>query len=303
MKIKRLNEQFAQSFSGDGFNSSNGVFKVRYKAYADLSQSKGRDINPYDHVKGEEIQMGDYVKARVKGKKYPIEAEVISVTRSADGKGSMFKVRDLTNNKIYNLPSFAVELHSDRGNTSMSGNSTGSTSANKQKFLNALKYAAGNFVWSALESKSENTKVDILLKEGTDKLERPGIIDPSVSVQLIDTNHTDYKNHIENFKKMGIIYSIPEEKKIFIHKGDPDFKKLSDKHLITMEAVELAKSMSKDKKDIDEKYKDVLAAQILRNKGHKDSYKLIASNFMNKHGVSYGECADDFAPSMQEYFK
>jgi hypothetical protein len=302
MKIKRLNEQFAQSFSGDGFNSSNGVFKVKYKAYADLSQPKGREINPYDHIKGEEIQMGDYVKARVKGKKDPIEAEVIGVKRSPDGRGTIFKVKDLKNNKIYNLPSFAVELHTDRGNTSMASNSTGATSANKEKFLNALKYAAGNFVWSALESKLENSKADILLKEGSDKLERPGIIDPSVSVQLIDTNHADYKNHIENFKKMGIIYSIPEEKKIFIHKSDPDFKKLNDKHLITMEAVELAKCMSKGKKDIDEKYNDVLAAQILRNKGHKDSYKLIASNFMNKHGVSYGECADDYVPSMQEYF-
>ena len=302
MKIKRLNEQFAQTFSGDGFNSSNGVFKVKYKAYADLSQPKGREINPYDHIKGEEIQTGDYVRARIKGKKDPIKAEVISVKRSPDGRGSIFKVKDISNNKIYNLPSFAVEMYVDHGNATISGNTKGATAANKEKFLNALKYAAGNFVWSALESKSEKSKADILLKEGSDKLERPGIIDPSVSVQLIDTNHADYKNHIENFKKMGIIYSIPEEKKIFINKSDPNFKKLSDKHLITMEAVELAKTMSKDKKDIDEKYKDVLAAQILRNKGHKDSYKLIASNFMNKHGVSYGECADDFVPTMQEYF-
>ena len=68
MKIKKLNEQFAQTFSGDGFNSSNGVFRVRYKAFDDLSQAKGREIHPYDYVKGEEFQVGDIVSVNIGGK-------------------------------------------------------------------------------------------------------------------------------------------------------------------------------------------------------------------------------------------
>lgn len=303
MSIKRLNEQFSQTFSGDGFNSSNGVFKVKYKAYDDLSQSRGREINPYDHIAGEEIQTGDQVKARVRGKKDPVHAEVISVRRTSNGKGSVFTIKDLKTNRIYRLPSFALQLFADHGNVITKGNSGGATSSNREKFLTSLKYNAGNFVWSSLESKGANTKIDSLLKEGDNNLGRPGIIDPSISIELIDDKNPDYNKYMENFKKLGIIYSIPEEKRIVINKNDPDFKKLNDSHLITMEAVEIAKQMSSGRKDIDEKYQDILAAQILRNKGHKDSYKLIASNFMKKHGISYGECADDFVPTMKEYLK
>ena len=45
-RIKLINEQFAQSINGDGYNSSNGVFKVNYKAYSDLSLAVGRDPDP-----------------------------------------------------------------------------------------------------------------------------------------------------------------------------------------------------------------------------------------------------------------
>jgi hypothetical protein len=152
--IKKLNEQFAQTFSGDGFNSSNGVFKVKYKPYDDLSQAKGRVINPYDHIRGEEIQTGDFVKARIRTQKNTIIAEVVSVKRTADGKGSIFKIKDSKNNKIYNLPSYALEIYTDNGNVVTSGNSSGTTVSNREKFLTSLKYNAGNFVWSALESKS-----------------------------------------------------------------------------------------------------------------------------------------------------
>jgi hypothetical protein len=122
-----------------------------------------------------------------------------------------------------------------------------------------------------------------------------------MSVVLIDDTHPDYATHIENFKKLGSIYTIPENKSIYIHKKDPSFAKFNDNHLVVIEAVEIAKILSNKKDVMDEKYNDVLAAQILRNKGLKEAYKIIASNFLKKYGTSYGECADEFIPSMKQY--
>ena len=44
-KIKSLNEYFSQTL-GDSFNSSNGVFKVNYRSYSDLSLPVGRGPDP-----------------------------------------------------------------------------------------------------------------------------------------------------------------------------------------------------------------------------------------------------------------
>ena len=38
--IKSLNEFYSQTLTGDSFNSSNGVFKVNYKPFSDLSKRK-----------------------------------------------------------------------------------------------------------------------------------------------------------------------------------------------------------------------------------------------------------------------
>ena len=65
-KIKLINEQFAQTLNGDGFNSSNGVFKVNYKAYSDLSISVGSDSDPTLLVKDSSFQVGDIVKGNTK---------------------------------------------------------------------------------------------------------------------------------------------------------------------------------------------------------------------------------------------
>lgn len=302
MKIKKLNEQFAQTFSGDGFNSSNGVFQVKYKSYDDLSQAKGREIHPYDHVKGEEFQVGDLVLVNLGAKsKKKMRGEIVSSSRTEDGKNTKFKVKSTNTNRIYTVPVYAVEFLQDNGNVTGKRSGNGSTIANKEKMLTSLKYNNGNFIWGSLESKKLNMKSDMLLKEGDSVMERPSIIDPSMNVILIDDTHPDYATHIENFKKLGSIYTIPENKSIYIHKKDPSFAKFNDNHLVVIEAVEIAKIISKDRNTVDEKYSDVLAAQILRNKGLKEAYKIIASNFLKKYGTSYGECADEFIPTMKHY--
>lgn len=303
MRIKKISEQFSQSFSGDGFNSSNGVFKVKYLSYDDLSQARGREINPYDHVKGEEFQSGDFVLAKLnrqKGNK-KIQAVIVSSIRSEDGKSLSFKIRSLNTNKIHNVPVHAIEFLEDKGHVNIERGKSGSTISNKQKFLTSLKYNAGNFIWGSLESKKNNIKSDILLNESGYNIERPGLIDPSVRIILMNLANPDYHTHIEKFKNLGIMYSIPEKKIIFINKEDRNFSKLTDNHLLVIEALEIAKSMSASKQNIDEKFQDVLAAQILRNKGLKEAYKTIASNFIKKHGISYGECADSMVPEMNEY--
>lgn len=295
--IKRLNEQFAQTFAGDGFNSSNGVFRVRYKSYDDLSQARGRELHPYDYVRGEEFQPGDIVLVKIKNSKKKIKAEVVSTARTADGKRTVFKVKSLDDNRMYTVPLYALEFSNDQGNVAKK-NLGASTISNRQKFLTGLKYNNGNFIWGSLESKS-NPKNDILLQEGSYSMERPGIIDPSVKIVLIDTNIPDYQDHIENFKKLGIVYLIPEDKTIFIHKSDPNFTKITDNHLIVIEAIEVAKMISKNESD--SRINDILAAQILRKKGHNDAYKIIASNFEKKHGVSYGESLDELFSQIEGY--
>ena len=66
--IKSLNEYFAQSLDGDSFNSSNGVFKVSYRAYDDLSMPVGRGQDPSLLIKDSIFQTGDLVMGNVKGK-------------------------------------------------------------------------------------------------------------------------------------------------------------------------------------------------------------------------------------------
>jgi hypothetical protein len=299
MRIKKINEQFAQTFSGDGFNSSNGVFKVRYKSYDDLSKAKGREINPFDTVKGEEYGVGDVVIAKVKGKK--IKAEILSSIRTENGKSLVFKIKSLDTNKTYKVPHYALEFYEDKGHVNPR-NQGASTISNKQKFLTSLRYNAGNFIWGSLESKNNNMRKDTLLIEGSSDIRRPGIIDPSFHVVLVDESNPDYTRHIENFKKMGIVYSVLEDKCIYINKKDPKFSKINDHHLLVIEALESAKMILKNSASVlDERSKDILAAQILRKKGHKDAYRLIASNFENKHGISYGECADKILPTLEKH--
>jgi hypothetical protein len=69
--------------------------------------------------------------------------------------------------------------------------------------------------------------------------------------------------------------------------------------LIVIEAVEVAKMISKNNKD--SRIPDILAAQILRKKGMREAYKIIASNFEKKHGVSYGESLDELLSEIEGY--
>jgi hypothetical protein len=149
-RIKLINEQFAQSLNGDGFNSSNGVFKVNYKAYSDLSLAVGRDADPSLLVKDSVFQVGDIVKGKVKGKTKKVEGEIIETSKATDGKSYIIKIQSRQNKKTYTLIPGSIEFCEDRGN---SKNVMGMGIDSREKNAQNLKYNGGNIIWGSLENK------------------------------------------------------------------------------------------------------------------------------------------------------
>lgn len=150
-RIKLINEQFAQSINGDGFNSSNGVFKVNYKAYSDLSLAVGRDSDPSLLVKDSVFQVGDIVKGKVKGYRKKIKGEIIETSKSIDGKYYIIKIQSDKDKKTYKLIPGSIEFLEDRGN---SKNVMGMGISSREKNAQNLKYNGGNIIWGSLENKN-----------------------------------------------------------------------------------------------------------------------------------------------------
>lgn len=290
MKIKRLNEQlyFTQSFSGDGYNSSNGVFKVNYKPYSDLSITKGRDPIPFYHVKGEEFHIGDLVKAKIRGSLKNVIGTIISAAKNNDASEYIFRVKSSKSNRIYEIITSTMEHYT---NISF-GSKTNNIIASRGKLANDLKYDSGNLVWGKLESNNAS-RGDILLTSDGKKLSRKGILDNTLSLSLVTSEDPNISIHQERFKELGIAYLDTKSRTIYIDSTSPNFQMLSDDHLITIEAHELAHNIISGKFDKDvEILCDLLAAKILRNKGYNSAYKIIISNFLGRHKSSYGECLD-----------
>lgn len=91
-----LNEFFQDAgVFGDtyGYGGANGVFKVSYKPYKDLSVSVGPDPNVPRHIKGSQFQVGDYVIARPIDSKKNIAGMVIKNVLTSDGKSYKYFVQ------------------------------------------------------------------------------------------------------------------------------------------------------------------------------------------------------------------
>lgn len=150
--IKPLNEYFSQTITGDGYNSSNGVFKVNYKAYSDLSIAVGRDPDPSLLIKDSRFKVGDIVKGILSGTtKKKISGEVAEVSKSEDGKFYIIKIQDKKDKKIKTLIPGSIEFVEDRGNST---SALGTNISSREKNAQNLKYNGGNVVWGSLESKS-----------------------------------------------------------------------------------------------------------------------------------------------------
>lgn len=147
--IKLITEQFAQSINGDGFNSSNGVFKVNYKAYSDLSLAVGRDPDPSLLVKDSVFQMGDIVKGKVRGSTKNVTGEIIATKKATDGKSYIIKIQSTKDKKNLTLVPGSIEFVKDNGNTQ---NTVGMSISSKEKNAQNLKYNGGNIIWGSMEN-------------------------------------------------------------------------------------------------------------------------------------------------------
>jgi hypothetical protein len=76
-----------------GYGGANGIFKVTYKPYADLSVTVGPDPNVPRYKKGSQYQVGDYVSAIPINSKKKIMGMVVKTVLSSDGKNYKYFIQ------------------------------------------------------------------------------------------------------------------------------------------------------------------------------------------------------------------
>ncbi len=82
-----INEFFDTAF-GDtyGYGGANGILKINYKPFKDLSVSVGQDPNVPNTVKGSEYQIGDVVIAEPLDSKKKVNGVIVRAFRTPDNK-------------------------------------------------------------------------------------------------------------------------------------------------------------------------------------------------------------------------
>ncbi len=86
--IKSINEYFDAGAFGDtyGYGGANGVLKINYKPFNDLSVSVGPDPNIERTVKGSEFQLGDVVIAQPLDSKDKVIGVIVRSFRNPDNQ-------------------------------------------------------------------------------------------------------------------------------------------------------------------------------------------------------------------------
>lgn len=86
--IKSINEYFDVGAFGDtyGYGGANGVLKINYKPFSDLSVSVGPDPNIERTVKGSEFQLGDVVIAQPLDSKDKVIGVIVRSFRNPDNQ-------------------------------------------------------------------------------------------------------------------------------------------------------------------------------------------------------------------------
>lgn len=82
-----------------GYGGANGVFKVTYKPYKDLSVTVGPDPDVPRYRKGSKFQVGDYVQAKPLNSKDKIKGMVVKTVVTKDGKDYRYFVQIKTEGK------------------------------------------------------------------------------------------------------------------------------------------------------------------------------------------------------------
>lgn len=277
MKIRRINEYFSQTLSGDGFNSSNGVFKVNYKAFNDLSMSVGRDPDPSQSIKDSAFQIGDLVKGKVKlkGEDKKISGEVIRNKKDEDGKSYIIKIKSFKTNKIYTLIPGTIEFLEDRGNSQ--NKTLGSTVTQGERSQKNLKYNGGNVVWGSLENEDN---------EMGEPLEGDAIEGPMMTGWKIVFVGSLGLRKEEGVRILPSCSANKDTSTIYFIRGASDNE--------TIKAIESYCFMcfNDELQNLDIPTKALLAVKLLDLKNEVEAKKKLIQYFPEICNVSYGETKD-----------
>ena len=291
--IKKLNEQFAQTASGDGFNSSNGVFKVTYKPYADLSMPKGRDPDPIE-IKGQQYKIGQTVSGELINSTKNIIGKIISNQKIGNGTEIEIRIRSLKTNRIYKVKPASVQYEADKFRPM--GNLGGASSVTAQeRMMGNLKYGQkGNINWG---SGSESLVVDgDPINEAYENKQYFSTLNPNYRINILFSNDPEYSKHSQNFSKYGHAYKNKGEKEIYVNGEDLKTLGLTEDHLTAMEAHEISHDYLKPElyktNEDEEMLTDLLAITVLFERKRKIPYKILVSNFHRRHGKPYGVAKD-----------
>lgn len=269
-QIKTLNEYFSQTLSGDNFNSSDGVFKVNYKPYNDLSISVGRDSDPSLLIKDSIFNIGDIVKGNVHGEKKKIKGEIIEVTKAIDGKSYKIKIQSSINKKTHSLIPGSIEFVEDRGNVK---NPSGMTVSSKERMAQNIRYSGGNVIWGSLES-IDNSGVP---------LEHGEIMGPMQTGWKIELQ----EEPVQSPNLFGSLMVNPDSASIVCHNKEKDLInkiKAGESFCFLLHHPEL--------NGVENSLKLLMSIVFLEMRNEEPAKKILVQNFHTITGKSYGETKD-----------
>lgn len=285
-RIKLIKEYFAQTIAGDGFNSSNGVFKVNYKAYSDLSIAVGRDADPSLLVKDSAFQIGDIVKGKVHGLDKKVKGEIIETIKAIDGKSYTIKIQSAKDKKTFTLIPGSVEFIQDRG---YSRNTMGMSISSREKNAQNLKYDAGNIVWGSLEKRTIDP-----LYANIEESPISGPMGTGWMVQFVDNKtegHLIFDTIFDSIlvKKEENLLICPRER------VDMDFMdklKAAEAYCFIFYNPEL--------QDLSEDLRSLIAVIFLEMKNEIEAKKNLIKKFSELNQRSYGEVRDEHFDQAQQ---
>jgi len=134
--VKSINEFDSNAFGDSyGYGSANGVFKINYKPFADLSVSVGTDPNMETTVKGSEFQLGDVVIGQPLDSKRKVIGVIVRSFRNPDNKAYRYFIQIYNKGKkterVIEIKSNAIEFAEggDHGNIETKTNDKNNTGA------------------------------------------------------------------------------------------------------------------------------------------------------------------------------
>jgi len=131
--IKTINEFFDGGAFGDtyGYGGANGILKINYKPFSDLSVSVGQDPDIETTVKGSEFQLGDVVIAQPIDSKKKVIGVIVRAFRNPDGKEYRYFIQVYNKGKKTER---VIEVKSDAIEFAQGGDHGNIESKSKAKF-------------------------------------------------------------------------------------------------------------------------------------------------------------------------